>query len=292
MRELFIRNLIALNEIKGLGRAKIKRILKITPLPREIDFSDLIEIGKNLGLIPSHFNEHSKLLGFANKVLEFNEKKGINALIYDEDMNLPEIFNIEDYPLILFSLGNKDLLKTNGVGVIGSRKPSDFGYRFSYQIAEFLGKNHFSTISGLALGCDSAAHLGSLKSPGGTIAFLPSGLTNIYPQDNLNLKNKIIAQNGLLLSEYHDFEKIYNYKFIQRNRLQAALSKFMIVSDFSNNSGTIHTLKFAKQYRKLIYTINEVSENPQNGFKCLAKANIDYVSLPKKDLTNLILNYI
>jgi DNA processing protein len=84
-------------------------------------------------------------------------------------------------------------------------------------------------ISGLALGCDSAAHKSALSANGLTTAFLAQGLDKIYPSENKSLAKSIIEKGGLLISEYPIGEKISTGKLIERDRLQAALAQATIV---------------------------------------------------------------
>jgi DNA processing protein len=54
---------------------------------------------------------------------------------------------------------------------------------------------------GLALGIDGAAHRGALKSNGGTIAVVGTGLDIVYPAKHRALAHQI-AERGLIVSEF------------------------------------------------------------------------------------------
>lgn len=98
-------------------------------------------------------------------------------------------------------------------------------------------------VSGLALGCDTAAHEGALKVGGATTAFLGGGLDEIYPQENEGLARRIVERGGLLLSEYPVGTQGNKYTLVARDRLQAGLAAATLVVQCSRHSGTMHASK-------------------------------------------------
>mgnify|MGYP000342770727 FL=1 len=69
-------------------------------------------------------------------------------------------------------------------------------------------------VSGMALGIDKIAHKTAIKNGGKTIAVLPSGLENIYPEENLELYNEIILNlsNDInLLERWNKYRKEHTY---------------------------------------------------------------------------------
>jgi len=65
---------------------------------------------------------------------------------------------------------------------------------------------------------------GSIETTGNTIAVLPSGLKNIYPKENIDLYNKILENNGLIVTEYEDNEEGTSERFLERNRIVSGLA--------------------------------------------------------------------
>lgn len=102
----------------------------------------------------------------------------------------------------------------------------------------------------LALGCDAAAHRGCLDAKGGTIAIVASGLDITHPRENKPLQDAILENGGLLLSEQVIGVKANPTRLVARNRLQAALSEAVILAQCPAQSGSLHTMRFARQYRK------------------------------------------
>ena len=114
-------------------------------------------------------------------------------------------------------------------------------------------KNGEVVISGMALGCDTAAHQGCLSVNGKTIAIVASGLDITHPKENKPLQDRILQNEGLLLSEQVIGLKANPTRLIARNRLQAALCQKLIVAECPIHSGTMHTVRFAQKYEKKIY---------------------------------------
>lgn len=140
--------------------------------------------------------------------------------------------------------------KKHSIAIIGSRKASRAGLRAAFEFADFASSWDASVVSGLALGCDTAAHLGSLESGGHTIAVLPCGLNFIAPVSNRPLAKRIVANGGELFSEYSPNTPPRNFRFVERNRVISALSEAAIVIEADLRSGTMHTARFALEQHK------------------------------------------
>ena len=130
-----------------------------------------------------------------------------------------------DCPEKLYLMGNVDLLKQKkNVAIIGARAADRKGYDKAYSLAADFAKMGYVVVSGLALGCDSAAHRGCLAAHGKTIAIVGSGLDIVHPVVNKDLQEMILNHDGLVISEYPLGVKATPKNLVLRNRLQAALS--------------------------------------------------------------------
>lgn len=148
----------------------------------------------------------------------------------------------------LYYLGDEflSLLEKPLVAIVGSRKVSPYGRLVTQKFASELANRGMVIVSGLALGVDSIAHDAALKANGRTIAVLPSGLGKIYPASHTNLARQIIQKGGALVSEYPTTaENPQKYQFIARNRIIAALSRAVIITEAASKSGSLHTAEFA-----------------------------------------------
>lgn len=110
-------------------------------------------------------------------------------------------------------------------------------------------------------GIDTSAHIGALKAEGLTIAVLGSGFNNIYPPQNIDLFEKILKNNGAVVSEYPpNTEKAPN-NFRRRNRIVSGLSKGVLVIEAAQKSGTGITVNYARKQKKPIFALPSNIEN-------------------------------
>ncbi len=160
-------------------------------------------------------------------------------------------------PLIVYYRGALSLLDNDLVTVIGSREELGVLQRSSSYIAREFVKRGFAIVSGLATGCDSAAHRGALQANGQTIGVLPGGLVDkvIYPKENLGLSHDILAQGGLLISEYAPNTRPTRYSFVQRDTLQAAVSQSTILIASKVDGGSMYACKECYRIGKPLYAL-------------------------------------
>ncbi|NPV93422.1 MAG: DNA-protecting protein DprA [Firmicutes bacterium] len=161
--------------------------------------------------------------------------------------------SIDDPPLILFIKGDPSCLQGgNPIAVVGTRTPTGYGLGKGFAIGSYLAQKGLVVVSGLARGCDTAAHRGCLKGRGRTVAVLPSGFKAIYPEENRDLAEEIRLNRGCLVSEYPPGEKPQKHYFIERDRIQSGLCDGVLVIETMVEDGTMHTVGFAlSQGRKL-----------------------------------------
>lgn len=151
--------------------------------------------------------------------------------------------------------GNIDLLNDIGISVVGTRHITDYGIRHGKQICKELALRDITIISGMAIGTDTLAHKTALECSGKTIAVLPSGFENIYPQENKELCKTIIQNNGLVITEYELDVKADSKKFLERNRIVAGLGVCVFVVEALYKSGTSVTARYAKSLGNDIFAL-------------------------------------
>ncbi len=152
--------------------------------------------------------------------------------------------------LPLFVRGSSAALALPAVAVVGTRRPSPAGLSVAAAFAGELSRSGFAVISGLALGCDTAAHRACLQAGGITVAVLPCGLDRVAPASNAGLAHHILNASGCLASEYPDGTPPRNFRFVERNKVVSALSRAVVVVECEQSSGTMHTARFALEQNK------------------------------------------
>ena len=160
-------------------------------------------------------------------------------------------------PVLLYAKGNLSLLQSPAsiLGIIGTRQPSPEGLAAAHRIAYEEAEKERVILSGLAYGCDAAAHHGALEATGRTIAVIATGLDRAHPEAHQALQDRIITSGGLVLSEYPLATPVDPYRLVARDRLQAALSAELLVIECGVQSGTMHTVRFAERYHRPIFAL-------------------------------------
>jgi len=184
----------------------------------------------------------------ANSLIQASNMQGITLISCLDEVYPKRLFNLDDYPLLLHCKGNLSLLGSpKTVAVIGTRQPSDYGNKVAVRMGELLSSKGWIVISGLAKGCDTGAHNGAIRNRNSTIAVLAHGLDRVYPSENRHLADSIIAQGGCLVTEYSIGYQPNRGSFVTRDRIQAAISKGIIVIETDIQGGTMHTVRIAKE---------------------------------------------
>ena len=187
------------------------------------------------------------------KIFKICEEKNINIFYHSYENYPKSLMNIKESPYVTFVKGtlpiDKELEKA--FAIVGTRKASREGINFAKDIGTYLAKNNIYNISGLALGIDTIGHETCLHRTG---AILGQGLDlEIYPRENINLAEKILVNNGFLLSELIPKQELSMFSLIKRDRLQSALTSGIIIAESGIKGGTVNTFKYAKEQKKKIF---------------------------------------
>ena len=192
----------------------------------------------------------------AENIMEMQQEYGVVTLTF-QDEDFPRLLRKigNDCPPMIHCLGDLSLLNStyNRIAVIGARAASLAGNRKAYDLGRKFAEEGNIILSGLALGCDKAAHEGCLATGGKTIAIVASGLNIVHPKENEPLQQRILENGGLILSEQPFGMKANPTRLVARNRLQAALSNAVVLAECPEQSGSMHTMRFARKYHKLCF---------------------------------------
>lgn len=171
-------------------------------------------------------------------------------------MDYPKMLKeISNPPEKLYVEGNLKNLNSPCLAVVGSRNCTEYGEKWCKYFVRELVKYGITIVSGMALGIDSIAHKTALKYGGKTIAVLPCGFNNIFPEENINLYKKIIENDGTVVTEYDLNAKAGYQKFLQRNRIVSGLSMGVLVVEAAYRSGTTVTARHALIQKRDVFCI-------------------------------------
>ena len=181
---------------------------------------------------------------------------GVRILTFDDPDYPLALSRIPDMPLVLYCTGDPRWLNEPGtIGIVGSRRPTEYGLNAAADIGGALAKSGAVIVSGLADGLDSAGHRAAVKNNCPTIAVMGVPIDRTYPAANAVLRHKI-EQKGCVISEYPPrSEGVGANGFLQRNRLIAALSSALLVVEAQEKSGTMSTVSHAERYGKPVFAV-------------------------------------
>ena len=187
------------------------------------------------------------------------QNSGVNLICaFDRDFPpLPVPCRQSDKPYLFAYWGDISLLKdrAKNFAVVGSLTPTNKILCRESSVVEKLTECGYRNVSGLAKGCDTAAHVQCLACGGKRITVLPSTLSNIYPKENSKLVEHIVQSGGLVLTEYITepstrYDRIR--RFIERDRLQAMFAgEILLIASHlpgQGDSGSRHAMEKAKEY--------------------------------------------
>lgn len=177
-------------------------------------------------------------------------------MITIEDKEYPKILKtIYDYPISIYVKGNETIFNHPAIGIVGCRESSSYGAKVAQYFSYHLAKKGINIISGLAKGIDSYSHIGAIKAKGITIGVIGSGLDIVYPKENQYLYDKIIQENGAIISEYPLGIQPEKMNFPARNRIISGMSKGILVVEAKKKSGTLITVDFALEQGRNVYVV-------------------------------------
>ncbi|MFZ1749537.1 MAG: DNA-processing protein DprA [Saprospiraceae bacterium] len=267
--------LIALTKVKKVGPVIAKTLISYCGGVEEVFHASAKELMKipNIGAAFLANFQPKTVLKEAELEVEFAIKNNIKILSY-LDTTFPKRLNYFDSsPIIVYTKGNADFNHFRTVGIVGTRRPSEYGKLMCEKIVEGLLPYNVLVVSGLAFGVDAVAHKKAVELQIPTLGVLGHGLDRIYPAEHKSLSKKMI-DNGAIMSEFVSGTLPDRENFPMRNRIIAAISDVVIVIESKRKGGSIITAEFANEYNKDVFAIpGSVTEELSEGCNKLIKQN-------------------
>jgi DNA processing protein len=164
---------------------------------------------------------------------------------------------LPDPPAVLHIAGSPDALPTGeAVAIVGSRRATPYGLEVSTSLGRTLTAAGVPVISGMALGIDSAAHLGALDAPSraAPVAVLAGAAEIAYPARMRHLHRRLI-EHGAVVSEMPPGSGGHRWCFPARNRIIAALSTLTVVVEAATRSGSLITADLATDLGRTVAAV-------------------------------------
>lgn len=261
-----------------------RKFFQIKAVLDEIGWERFTESADCQSIIGNNYGSICKDLcysDFTKRVDDLN-KYGVIAVSCFSSLFPDSLKNIDEPPYILYCLGDVNLLKSDCIAVVGTRKVSSYGKRVTKDFTQVLCEK-FTIVSGLAYGVDSVAHETTLENYGKTIAVLGGGIIDVYPSSNQGLADRIVANGGLLVSEYGVKAEPFSYRFPHRNRIVSGLSRAVLVCQAPAKSGTNSTVECALSQGKDVFAVpGEIYDSGYAGSNAMIKSiQCAFVTTPR-----------
>ncbi|MCD6025861.1 MAG: dprA [Solimicrobium sp.] len=290
-----INSWIRLTSTDGIGCEAARKLLTTFGLPENI-FSASYQA---LRQIVSERQANALIAPPSKETLAIIERTNYwcteknNFFVTLADQNYPaQLLEIPDPPAVLYVKGNIDLLKSTSIAVVGSRNATAQGIINAEQFSSSLSRSGLTITSGMALGIDTAAHLGGLAYTGSTIAVIGTGADIVYPARNRGLAHKI-AEQGCIVSEYVLGTPAIAFNFPRRNRLISGLSQGVLVIEAAVQSGSLITARMASEQGRDVFAIPGSIHSPlAKGCHFLIKQGAKLVETAEDILLELRLDHL
>jgi DNA processing protein len=150
-------------------------------------------------------------------------------------------------PRVLWVRGDVDALprRDNAIAIVGARASTGYGEHVAMDFAAGLTSRGYTIVSGGAYGIDGMAHRATLACGGRTVAVLAGGIDQLYPAGHDELLRRIIT-SGAVVSEVSPGGAPTRWRFLQRNRLIAAIAGATVVIEAGYRSGSLNTATHAR----------------------------------------------
>jgi DNA processing protein len=189
--------------------------------------------------------------------LERSRQLGLSLLLEGDDHWPAGLNDLEEgAPALLFAQGNYTMLSQleDGVSIVGSRSCTKYGAKVCSKLVAELTFQKRITVSGGAIGIDAHVHNQSLRNSLPTVAVMAGGLDRKYPSSNSKLFQEV-TQHGVLVSELSAGVAPTRGRFLQRNRLIAALTPTTVVVEAGIRSGSIRTANNALELNRELFAV-------------------------------------
>jgi DNA processing protein len=248
---------LGFNRVNGIGPAKLRAMLdyfggSIADAWQASD-AQLNEIGVDRRASRQLIETRAEL--DLDRALAQVQAAGVQLLTWDSPDYPPYLKETASPPPLLYVRGQ--ILKDDdwAVAVVGTRRLTAYGRQVTRELVRGLVRSRVTVISGLARGIDSVAHKQALDSGGRTLAVLGCGTDVIYPAENRDLAERIVAGQGALISDYPLGTQPEAKNFPARNRIISGLALGVIVVEAGERSGALITAKFALEQDREVFAI-------------------------------------
>lgn len=197
----------------------------------------------------------------AEQMFQQLDQGGYTFLFFTDKAYPPRLKSLYDAPAVLFFKGQGNLNHPRTVGIVGTRRATDYGKRLTEEIVEQLASYQPAIMSGLAYGIDITAHKAALKYGLPTFGVMANGLDTIYPAEHQKTAFQMQEFGGIVSEQPLGIKPDRRF-FLNRNRIIAGLSDVVIVIESARKGGAMGTAEYANNYNRDVFAIPGNLKNP------------------------------
>ena len=281
---------IAFALVKGNNPRMAARILDLTGSEEEFFALPQPVLAARLGFSGTITTDayRRSLLDKATDEERFVSAGKIRCIYFTDETFPSRLRECDDAPLMLFGLGDADLNAPHMVSVVGTRNATTYGINFINRLVDDLAEriDGLTIVSGLAFGCDIAAHRRALELGIPTVAVVAHGLDILYPAEHRPYAARIARENGAILSDYPHGTPPHRPNFLARNRIVAGMADCIVVAESAAaRGGALSTARLGMLYNRDVFALpGRSSDIYSGGCNLLIKRNIAHLIENADDL--------
>ncbi len=221
-----------------------------------VKYNELVARFGSVADAAASLQENIELSDSVLREMDMANRLNIRYISDTDDVYPKRLREIKNHPPVITLRGNVDVLMRDMVSIVGTRHATANGMGFIADIAHGLADDGMAVVSGMAIGTDTAAHRGALRSSGDlvTVAVLAGGVDYIWPTENESLYWEIVERGAIVSERPVGFVPTAN-SFVPRNQWIAGLSDRLILSEADVKSGSMTTARFANDFGREIWAI-------------------------------------
>ncbi|MEJ1242370.1 DNA-processing protein DprA [Chryseolinea sp. T2] len=282
--------LLALHFIPGLGDYTIRQLIaycgsaeQVFRIPR----GRLLRV-PGIGRSTVQGFSGSQAFKAAEKEIRKAEQQSVELIFYNDDRYPARLKHAPDSPTLLYAKGNLNFETTRSIGIVGTRKCTDYGRRCTTMLIEGLSHYQPLIVSGLAYGIDIHAHQEALRYNLQTVGVMGSGIDIIYPYAHRTTVG-LMQERGGILTENPFATKPDAHNFPARNRIIAGLIDVLVVVEAAERGGALITADIANSYdREVMAYPGDVNKSFSVGCNNLIKSNRAHLISSAQDLERIM----
>jgi len=260
-----------LKGIKGIGPARCNALLEVFGCPETIfqasisDYLEVKTVGKKLAAaIESSKKDLASVKRLLQREIAIAERHQAQ-MVTIQDPIYPAVLKEQQAvaPPLLYVRGDLAGLTSATLAIVGTREPSSSARAKTEDLASKAASKGWSVISGLALGIDAAAHIGTLRAGGYTVAVLGCGVDRVYPPENKEIFERIL-EKGAIVSEYRFRSQPRPDNLRKRNKIIVGLARGVFIAECPTTSGALIAAKEAEKQGKPLFTFRPLDPSAES----------------------------